>query len=231
MSRVGQQLSPGSPNARSPRRRARNSLSVEEIVTSAIELVERDGLPALTIRAVANDLGTAPMSVYNYLADRADLELAMLEHVTAELPFEASGSDPRERLLTRLTGLHDHLARHRWALLILISGDLVPTNSFALADACIGDLLELGLTPADAIYAYGVCWHLTLGELLDRHPGEPRIVDGVTQRERALRTLTPERFPNYANVLAVLDPSDAPPPCQFPRTIRVVLPALLDLAR
>ena len=35
-------------------------------------------------------------------------------------------------------------------------------------------------------------------------------------------------YPNYAHVLAVLDPTDAPPACQFARTIAVTLPGIVE---
>ena len=215
----------------SRRRRPRNSLSLSEVVGAAIGVVEERGLSALTIRSVAERLGASPMSVYNYIENREALELAMLEEVTAGLPVDVDGADALARLTMRLRGLHDHLARYRWALQLVTSGDLVPTNSFRFADACIGEFIELGLAPATAIYSYGACWHLVLGELLDRHPGPPRIVDGRTQRERALRSMDSEEYPNYVQVLGVLDPSDAPPPCQFDRTLDILLHGLVAAGR
>lgn len=224
--------SAASPRAGAVRpRRPRNSLSLREIVDAAIDIVENGGLSALTIRSVAARLRASPMSVYNYVENRQALEVAMLEHATSELPVDVDGPDALARLTHRLRGLHDHLARYRWALQLVTSGDLVPTNSFRFADACIGEFIELGLAPATAIYSYGACWHLVLGELLDRHPGPVRRIDGYTQRERALGGMNPEEYPNYVQVLNVLDPTDAPPPCQFDRTLRILLDGLLAEGR
>ena len=228
---AGQQRSSRSEAPPSRSRRPRNSLSLDEIVSAAIDIVTEHGLPALTIRSVANRLGASPMSVYNYIENRQALELAMLEAVTAGLPVEVEGTDARARLTTRMRGLHDHLADYRWALQLVTSGDLVPTNSFPFANACIGELIELGLTPADAIYSYGACWHLVLGELLDRHPGPTRKLDGRTQRENALREMDPDDFPHYVQVIDVLDPSEGPPPCQFSRTLDILLRGLIAEGR
>lgn len=212
-------------------RRPRNSITLENIVTAAIGLADDEGIDALSVRRVAARIGCAPMSVYTHVPGRADLELAMLEAVTARLDPQRDEADARTRLHARLVSMHDLFATARWALQLLIAGDLVPENSFAFADACIGDLLEVGLAPADAIYGYGLCWHLVLGELLDRHPAAPRLVDGVTQRESALRNLDLSRYPNYAHVIAVLDPADAPPPCQIERSLTVLLDGILSPRR
>lgn len=206
--------------------RSHKGLSRDAVVQAALDVVEERGLDALTIRAVATRLGSSPMSVYNHAADREDLLVGMLEAATADLPHEADDLEPLDRLRRRYRGVHDHLARKTWVLHVLVRGDLVATNTFVLADACIGDFLALGLAPADAIYAHGVCWHLMLGELLDRHPEPPKRTP--TQRELALRTMDVAAYPNYAHVISVLDPTDAPPACQFVRSLDVLLAGIVS---
>jgi AcrR family transcriptional regulator len=203
-------------------RRRRNSLTLEEVVTAGIELAERRGSAGLSLRAVAACIGASPMSIYNHVTSRTELELAMLERVTEEVDHTATAADAGARLHARFRALHDRFARARWALLLLVRGDLVPLSSFAFADACIGDLLELGLTPADAIFTYGTFWHLTLGEILDRHP-ESAPSGAPTQRDSALRTLRVDRYPNYAHVMGSLDPVDAAGPCHFERSFVTLL--------
>lgn len=205
--------------------RSHKGLTRASVVRAAVEIVEADGLESLTMRAVAKRLGSSPMSVYNHADDREDLLLGMLEAGLADLPISASADVAADRLIERYTGLHDHLAARKWIPRILISGTLVPTASFAFADACIGDYLEAGLAPADAIYAHGVIWHQLLGEILDRHPDAPPATP--TQRERALRAMDVTAYPNYAHVLSVLDPTDAPPACQFPRSLALTLDGVL----
>ena len=206
--------------------RSHKGLTRAAVVRAALDVVEERGLDALTIRAVAKRLGSSPMSVYNHAADRDDLLVGMLEAATADLPVEFDDPHPLDRLLARYIAVHDHLAERIWVPQLLIRGDLLATNTFAVADACIGDLLELGVSPADAIYAHGVAWHVMLGEMLDRHPPPPKSTP--TQRELALRSMDITRYPNYAHVISVLDPSDAPPPCQFARTITVTLPGVVE---
>jgi AcrR family transcriptional regulator len=59
----------------------------------ALALVDRSGLEALSMRAVAAELGTAPMTLYNYVSDREELLLLVVQAVVAEVklptgPFE-----------------------------------------------------------------------------------------------------------------------------------------------
>ncbi|GAA3459943.1 TetR/AcrR family transcriptional regulator C-terminal domain-containing protein [Saccharothrix longispora] len=49
--------------------------------TAALAVVDRDGLAALSMRAVAAELGVGTMSLYRYVADRAELEALAAELV------------------------------------------------------------------------------------------------------------------------------------------------------
>ncbi|MEO5878492.1 MAG: TetR/AcrR family transcriptional regulator [Streptosporangiaceae bacterium] len=76
----------------------RQSLTPERIVRAAIELVERDGAEALSMRAVAAELGVAVMSLYNHVPNKAGLLSGVAQHVVAgmELPDD-SGDDWKSR--------------------------------------------------------------------------------------------------------------------------------------
>lgn len=199
-------------------------LSRERVVDAALALVRTRGLDALSIRAVAGQLHVSPMAVYNHVPDREGLELAMLEAVAASLPSEVSGAGPGERIAARFTAVHDLFAHELWAVHLLVRGDLVPTNSLRFADAGIADLMTTGRDAQTALLDYGFLWHLTLGELLDRHPQTPPTAG--SQRRAALQAMSPDELPNYVAVNDVLDPVGAPPPCHFPRSLRLALRAL-----
>jgi AcrR family transcriptional regulator len=51
------------------RRRPRaDGLTVDRISEAALQVAERDGLEALTMRRVADELGTGPASLYRHVA-------------------------------------------------------------------------------------------------------------------------------------------------------------------
>jgi AcrR family transcriptional regulator len=81
---------PGSAARRGPRR----SLTRGRIVDEAIALVEADGMPALSMRRLADRLGVAPGTLYTYVSDRAALETLILDTVVARdgLPHEYPGT-------------------------------------------------------------------------------------------------------------------------------------------
>ncbi|ROO84585.1 TetR family transcriptional regulator [Actinocorallia herbida] len=66
-------------------------LTRERIVDAAVALVERNGPDALSMRAVANELGVAVMSLYNHVPNKAALLKGIAERVMADLDLPEDG--------------------------------------------------------------------------------------------------------------------------------------------
>jgi AcrR family transcriptional regulator len=84
-------------------------LSVDRIVQAAIEVADAEGLPALSMRRVAERLGVGTMSLYTHVPGKAELLDVMLDTVLGETarPEELPGGW-RARL--------EQIARENWAL-------------------------------------------------------------------------------------------------------------------
>jgi AcrR family transcriptional regulator len=65
------------------KRRKRNHLSRELIVTEAVEMLKEGTLAALTLRGLAKRLGVGPMSLYTHYASRDALLSGVADHVFA----------------------------------------------------------------------------------------------------------------------------------------------------
>src|SRR5690625_4249102 len=97
------------PAASRPGPRPRFSLS--EIVDAAVALARAEGLSAVTMARVAQDVGCAKMALYRHVSGHRDLLSAMLDD-TLGGPPKAVGSW-RERFLTLWEALLDVYARDR----------------------------------------------------------------------------------------------------------------------
>jgi AcrR family transcriptional regulator len=115
---VGTIVEPGSPvtrPARGPRRTApsptsgRGGLTVEQIVAAAVAIADAEGLAGLSMRRLAAELGSAPMSIYRHVRDKDQLVLEMIDHVASEWRFP--GEEPPDHTRARL----EHAARMLWA--------------------------------------------------------------------------------------------------------------------
>jgi AcrR family transcriptional regulator len=79
-------------------------LTRERIIRTAIELIEKDGVEALSMRGLANELGVAVMSLYNHVPGKAALLDGVAEQIMDRLELvddPAAAWQERARALVR----------------------------------------------------------------------------------------------------------------------------------
>lgn len=99
-----------------PRRGRPPKVSVDEVIDAAIELADRDGLDALSMRGLAEHVGVGVMSLYTYVAGRDDLVVLMVDQVYGRAPLQPMAGDLRARLTLvadAVLGVH---REHPWLL-------------------------------------------------------------------------------------------------------------------
>ena len=100
-----------------PERAARGpapSLSRDQISTAAVTLADTQGIEAVSMRAVAAELGVGAASLYRYVARKDELIDLMVDAVMgSDLQFEIRG-DWREDLRSFAHGLRALTLRHPW---------------------------------------------------------------------------------------------------------------------
>jgi AcrR family transcriptional regulator len=73
-----------------------------DIAAAALQVIDRDGLAALSMRTVATELGAGTMSLYRYVEDREALERLVVDQVLAAVDTELAPHTPWDRQITRL---------------------------------------------------------------------------------------------------------------------------------
>ncbi len=85
------------------------------IVATAVAIADAEGLDSVSMRRLAVELGTAPMSLYGHVADKDDLLLKMLDATMAEWrPPERGDAGWRDCLEAAARGLWQAFRRHPW---------------------------------------------------------------------------------------------------------------------
>ncbi|BFO13789.1 hypothetical protein SHKM778_01770 [Streptomyces sp. KM77-8] len=86
----------------------------DQLASTALAVIDRDGLAALSMRAVAKELGMSTMGLYRYVLDRGELERLVVElvlnAVDTELPDP--GASWRERVEVLVRRLRDTVGAH-----------------------------------------------------------------------------------------------------------------------
>src|SRR4051812_21571045 len=76
----------------------RTRLSRERIVEAALAVVARDGLEALSMRRLAQELDVWPMSVYRYFRDKEELLDAVVDGATDDVVPASMGGTWRDQI-------------------------------------------------------------------------------------------------------------------------------------
>jgi AcrR family transcriptional regulator len=146
---------PSLPWHKPQRRRAgKEPLSQDRIVTAAIEILDAEGLDAVSTRRVAEVLGTGSASLYAHVASRDELVELMYDRIAGEI--EVPDPDPARwqdqlrayaRNAQRVLAAHADIARASLAT--------IPTgpNRLRMAERLLAILLAAGLPQQTASWA------------------------------------------------------------------------------
>ena len=135
-----------------PRRGPKPGLSVDRIVAAAIKIADTDGLGALSMARVANELGYTTMSIYRYVASKDELITLMKNTATGEPPRADRRVGPWRGELERWA--HEAMAtyrRHPWYVDLPISGAPLSPNDLAWLDWGLAALAGTGLPDWDKL--------------------------------------------------------------------------------
>ncbi len=129
-------------------------LTLEGIVAAAVELADREGLGALSMRRVATELGVGTMSLYRYVPGKGELLDLMLDHVND--PGEEEHEEHRHKGWRHLlelvgVGMFDLYRRHPWLLQVNQTRPLLGPNSLRGFDIALSCLDGLGLTGQEKV--------------------------------------------------------------------------------
>ena len=127
------------------------AFSREEITRAAVDLADRDGLAAVSMRRIAERIGSAPTSLYWYVATKDEIYELMVDAVIGEieLPGRPSG-DWRADLSSIASVTRATLARHPWLAQLGIHPIPGPAT-LRYGEIALSSLAGLGLDEASQV--------------------------------------------------------------------------------
>ncbi|MCP2260989.1 transcriptional regulator, TetR family [Streptoalloteichus tenebrarius] len=174
-------------------------LDLDAVVRAAVELLDDEGLDAVSTRAVADRLGVRMNTVLWHVKTKARLLELMADAVVGEIPFDdlPDAWDERARELAR---------RHRRALLAHRDGAALVTGTYTaephtlrFADALVAALLDGGMDEREAAWTSWAVTYFTLG-LTQEEQAAPGSLD-----DRLTRAVSEDSHPALRRVLPHLD--------------------------
>jgi len=212
------------PDRRS--RRRREPISKDAIVAAAIRLLDREGLAALSMRRLAEELGTGAASLYWHVGSKDGL----LDLVLDEIIGEGKVPDPdparwQEQLKQVARDQRAASLRHPWVVRVSIGRIPMGPNALRYSERILAILRAGGLPPHLAVQGYLLLIATVNGFTIDEtgvddsadssHGALPRDPEGLQQFANMARdyiaALPAEAFPNMtalADEFAFTDPDE-----------------------
>ena len=175
-------------------------LDRDTIVAAALEIVENEGPDALSMRRLAADLDSKPMTLYHYVPNKAALLTLILSEVAKRMDWPKITGTPRDRMVGIVIQMHDTMAGVPWLIDVLRRGVATGIPALALVDDFLAAGLEAGLDERRSFDLWRSCWGLVASELQWRNTMSRRRPDETSWFE----TVRDEDLADYPLVRALL---------------------------
>ena len=148
-------------------------LSRELVLAKALEVVDADGLDALTMRRLGQELGRDPMSLYRYAENRAALLDGVTELVLNELTIHPQDPDWKAQLRQIAHDLRRLALQHPNVVPLLVTRPLStplglrPLGTLRPLEQILSLLIGAGFSPADALHVYRAYYGFLYGHILN----------------------------------------------------------------
>lgn len=132
----------------------RPPLAKERVLAAAVDLADREGVGALTMRRLGAELGVEAMALYKHVANKEEILDGIVALVVGEIEIPSEGSDWKVAMRRRAISARSVLSRHSWAIGLLESRWPMGPITLRYLDAIIGNLRSAGFSIENAAHAF-----------------------------------------------------------------------------
>nr|WP_232541562.1 TetR/AcrR family transcriptional regulator C-terminal domain-containing protein [Nocardia bovistercoris] len=195
-------------------------MTTADLAAAAIAVIDRDGLPALTMRAVAKELRVATMALYRYVTDRDHLEILVvdrvLEGVDLTLPPD---TDWRARIDLLMHRMRDAVSAHPETVPLFLRHRQSATATLRYIEATLAVLTDAGFDGRDRVIAQRAIIGFLLGFLQNEHHASLR-----GPGTEAMARLSPHEYPLLVQTAS--QAREVSPAEEFSGGVRILLRGL-----
>ena len=171
----------------------RAKLSREQVARAALDLADRDGLEAVSMRALADRLDVGTMTLYGYFRNKDELLDAVVDTAVSEGDAPVLRGGWRQRLRTVILHARQGLLRHPSLVELRVRRPVLRPEALRFSERSLSVLREAGFDPREATAAFRLIFTYTLG-FAALSPSE------ATEHDRraasaALAALPPDEYP------------------------------------
>ncbi|MEY9848648.1 TetR/AcrR family transcriptional regulator [Streptacidiphilus sp. MAP5-3] len=186
-------------------------LTRERMLACALEIVDRDGVEKLSMRALARALGRDPMSLYRHADNKAALLDGVAETVMAELTVDPTDPDWMAQLRAVAHRFRRVALAHPHVVPLLVTRPLAtplalrPHGTLRPLEDVLALLTRAGFSGADALHIYRALFGFLHGHILNELQ---ELVENPDETDDLLRLglhhLPIREFPQLRGLATVL---------------------------
>ena len=194
-------MSTGSATADGPITGSRLGLTRERILAAALDLVDREGLEAFSMRRLGQELGVGTMTLYGYFRSRDAILDAVIDAGAEELARSTAASDGggtwRSRLRALMIALRQGHLEHPAIVELRFKRPLLSPGALKVTEVGLRTLRDAGFTNRQATEIYRVLFIYTFG-FSAFGPGREGAADRDKTTE-ALAALPTDEYPTLVD--------------------------------
>lgn len=131
----------------------RRPLNRDRVLDAAVEFADREGIDALSMRRLGQDLGVEAMSLYNHVANKEDLLNGIVDKLMIEVQARcvdleppASPEDWKRAVRDRITIARSVMVNHPWAPRVIETRTEMSPSLIGYFDAILGEMRAGGFS-------------------------------------------------------------------------------------
>ncbi len=220
-------------SSRKEKRPPRAPITREAITGAALRIVDGEGLDALSMRRLAEELGCQASALYGHVSGKAEVLQLVLDHVAGEV--EVPDPDPerwQEQVKDVMRAAHAAFLSHRDLAGASVANIPTGPNVVRVVDRLLAILLAGGLPRQVAAYAADLLPQFVTASAHEFSLFEQRVAREPAYFEELsayYRALPAAQFPVLASMVGELMADDEEPNARFEFGLDVIVRGLAAL--
>jgi AcrR family transcriptional regulator len=215
-------------------------LSLDRIVAAALAVADADGLNAVSMNRVAQELGSSAMSLYRYVGSKDELLTLMVDRALGTIPAPPHDEDWRAGLARWARASAEAMRAHPWSVRVPITGPPLGPNSVAWFENALRTMRDTSLTEVEKASVVLMLSGYARNQVTTMAEVQAHFLDAAASPHAAMRSYAdtlrrltdPQRFPALHALLdaGVFDQAD-PPEDEFEFGLERILDGIEALMR
>jgi len=212
--------------ARTQSPKTRPPLTRDRILDAAMALADRDGIDAVSMRRLGQELGVEAMSLYKHVEDKDDVLSGIADRIAADFRHPDRDRPWRAAIRESAITAHGVLLRHPWAGPLLESISTPGPARLGYLDAVVGVLRGAGFSLPDVAHAFGALDSHLYGFTMQVVSWPFDAEDMPDVAAAMVETMSAERYPNLVAMGSMVAASGQRIPIDFTFGLDLLLDGL-----